>query len=372
MARIRVLGVIAHLDKGGGQAVQALQVVRALRRSVDVTLIGLSAAGAGRGTMQEGELEVVGDLRFPRGWFVLRQEVSRRRPDFDVVQAFDTYYSLPAARLAGADPLVVRLGAHPIEDLASRYGTPARVALGFLNPWLYHGTEVVVNARHLAAAFPGRAVTVIPNGVDVHRFDSPPPVSSVRASIGVPGDVPLVAFTGKIIPRKNVEDLYWLLDQLPDHHLLLIGTDQEPYYGDRYHRSVRAAFPQTLSRVHAVGEVRMARIPALLAAADLFVFPSRLEGMPNALLEAMASGLPVAAVDTAAHREIVPLPEEQLYADRDDLRRLAERWAGDSAAARARGRENRAWVSERFSLDTAAESYRRLYETILARRGSRR
>ncbi len=364
---MRVLFAIAHLDKGGGQAVQCGQLFRRLVGSVDGELLTLRSRPSAAELPLPGQVRVVGDLRFPSGVTALRRAIRERAAAFDLVQVFDPYYALPAARRAGARPLVVRLGAHPVEDLASRYGLPARLALRGLNPWLYRGTTVVVNAHHLAEAFPRRRrVEYIPNGVDLDRFPVQREPRAARASLGLPLDVPLVAFTGKIIPRKRVEDLYWLLDAVPELHLALAGTDQEPGYGDAYHLGIRAEFPRVLARVHRFGELPADGVPRFLEAADLFVFPSRLEGMPNSVLEAMAAGLPVVAADTPAHREILPPDAGFLYADRAGLGEAVRSLVADPGEARRRGAAGRRIVSERFGFDAAARAYLRLYSELLA------
>ncbi len=364
---MKVLFAIAHLDKGGGQAVQTLQLVRGLRSRVDGELLALTAS-QGDAPVEPG-VEIVGPLRYPSGLLRLRRAIALRRRQVDLVHVFDPYFALPAARLARAHPLVVRLGAHPVEDLASRYGAPARIAQALWNPWLYSGTHVVVNADHLRAAFPGRPVTCIPNGVDTTRFAFPRDPARARLSLGLPPNVPVAVFTGKIIPRKQVEDLYWLAREVPDLHLLLVGTDREPYYGDRYHREVRAEFSDVLTRVHTVGEVAMDRIPVHLEAADIFVFPSRLEGMPNSMLEAMAAGLPVVASDSAAHREVLGDGTPFLYRDRAQLAGRVRELVADPRQAEATGLQNRHRVQTQFSLEAAVRSYLALYESILDQGG---
>lgn len=360
---MRVLFAIAHIDKGGGQAVQALQLVRRLAARVEGEMIALSAVGgptSGFGV----DVRIVGQLRFPRGILELRRAIRERLPSVDVVQVFDPYYALPAARLARARPLVLRSGAHPIEDLASRYGNWARAGLGSLSPWLYSGTTVVVNARHLAPAYRVPNVVCIPNGVDTSRFTVPARPTPARAKWDLPVGAPLVAFTGKIIPRKNVEELYWLVRALPGLHLLLIGNDNEPYYGRQYHDRVRAQFSDVVDRVHVTGEVAPEDVPTLLEAADIFVFPSRLEGMPNSILEAMAAGLPVVAADTPAHREVIRPGIGYLYGSRDELRSTVERLVGAPAEARACGARARAEVERKHSLDASAEAYYALYRRL--------
>jgi glycosyltransferase involved in cell wall biosynthesis len=362
---MRVLFAIAHLDKGGGQAVQSWQLFRRLAPKVDGELLTLRASISAPERPPDPAIHEVGELRYPSGLLSLRRAIRARAAEFDLVQVFDPYYSLPAARLARAHPLVIRLGAHPVDDLASRYGALARLGMTVVNPWLYSGTTVVVNARHLGAAFrPGRS-RYIPNGVDTERFPRNRDPNASRTGMGLPLGVPLVGFTGKIVPRKNVEDLYWLLEALPDLHLAIAGTDQEPGYGDSYHRRVRSAFPSVLDRVHLVGELAIDALPGFLGAVDLFVFPSRLEGMPNSVLEAMAAGLPVIAADTLAHREILPTGVGLLYQTRAELREATQRLRADPVEACRMGDAARAFVSDRFGFDAAVASYLKLYSNLL-------
>jgi glycosyltransferase involved in cell wall biosynthesis len=361
---MKVLFAIAHLGKGGGQAVQCAQLVRRLAPRVEGELLVLRTPG-GMGDALGVEATEVGDLRFPRGVSQMRRAIADRRSRFDVFQALDPFYSLPAARLARVHPLAVRMGAHPVDDLASRFGSPARFAAQVVNPWLYSGTTVVVNAPHLAPEFPSPDVRYIPNGVDLARFPEPADRDEARREMRLPSGVPIAGFTGKLIPRKNIEDLYWLARAVPGLHVALAGTDHEPYYGDGYHRSVRSEFPDVLDRVHAIGELPAARVPGFLAAIDVFVFPSRLEGMPNSLLEAMAAGLPVVASDAPAHRALLADGTGALYSDRAALRGKVEELLADPRAAAAVGRRAREFVAAHFGFDAAVAAYLDLYRQML-------
>lgn len=367
---MKVLFAIAHLDKGGGQAVQCRQLVRRLIPRVDGELLALRSPIP----LVDGDFaelaRTVGDLRFPSGVMEMSRAIHDSAREYDLIQVFDPYYSLPAARLAGARPLVVRLGAHPVDDLASRYGVTARVLLRLVNPWLYSSATVVVNAQHLAVAFPRRDVRCIPNGVDTERFHPSDNPLLARRSLGLPRDPPMIAFSGKIIPRKHLEDLYWLLGAVPQLHLALAGTDREPGYGDRYRRRLEAEFPRVLARVHPLGELPPDRVPTLLQAANVFVFPSQLEGMPNAVLEAMASGLPVVAADTPAHRAILNQDTGVLYSSREQLASEVQRLLSDPQGCHRMGLAARRSVTARFGFDAAVEAYLRLYQEILARPGA--
>jgi glycosyltransferase involved in cell wall biosynthesis len=365
----RVLFAIAHFDKGGGTAVQTLQLFRHLRRRLDARCVTLSLTQSEPSWDPATGIEVLGRLAFPSGLLLLQRAMRRYRREYDIVQALDFYYSLPAARLAGVRPLVVRIGADPVEDLGSRYGDLGRWAMRAVNPWLYRGVTIVLNAEHFRTAFPHRGAFVIPNMVDLDRFPFPRPTSAARRELGLPADAVLLCFTGKVIPRKNLEDLFWLVEGDLGLHLLLVGQLAEPYYGDAYFRRLCAEFPGVRARLHAPGEVPMSSIPQYLAAADLFVFPSRLEGLPNSVLEAMAAGLPVVASDRPAHRELLPPGTGLLYRDRPELREHVGRLLREPRLAEEMGRSARAHAAARFGLPSAVEAYLALYRGLGRRSG---
>ena len=363
---MRVLFAIAHLDKGGGQAVQTSRLLQRLAPMVDGELLCLQTNGSKDTVPPVPRTTVVGELTFPSGVGRLRRAIAERLGHVDLVQVLDHYYALPAARFARARPLVVRLGTHPVDDLGSRYGLPGRTAMRLVNPWLYQDAKVVVNAQHLLSAFPPGKARCIPNGIDVDRYPASPDRSGARAELKLPEDAILVTFTGKIIPRKSVDDLYWLARAVPQIHVVLVGTDNEPYYGNRYHVELRKEFDDTLGRVHAVGEVPADRVSRYLEASDIFAFPSRMEGMPNSVLEAMAAGLPIVAYDAPAHREILDASDAILYKSREVLATAVQRLVQDPGLRARMGASARRQARDRFSLDAAARAYFDLYTWILA------
>jgi glycosyltransferase involved in cell wall biosynthesis len=202
--------------------------------------------------------------------------------------------------------------------------------------------------------------------VDVDRFPEVRDPPAARRELGLPVDVPIAVYTGKVIPRKNLEDLFHLARRIPSLHLVLVGSYREPYYGEGYYRQLLSTFPEVVPRVHAVGEVAMSSIPRYLETADLFVFPSRLEGMPNSVLEAQAAGVPVVASRTDAHAEIIAPDTGRMYADIDELERVTSELLADAGARRRLGARARTVARERFSLEAAASAYLRLYAALVA------
>jgi glycosyltransferase involved in cell wall biosynthesis len=130
-------------------------------------------------------------------------------------------------------------------------------------------------------------------------------------------------------------------------------------------------------RVRFVGE---SRDPApILAGHDLFVLPSRSEAFPNALIEAMATALPVVATDVGGIPEVVRPGVNGLLVQPDDIDALSDAVLAlmdDPAAAAALGRTARADVERHYTIDRMVERFEQLYlaeiETHVWNRGNRR
>lgn len=363
---IRVLFVAAHLGKGGGVALQAFQLLVELRRHIDIELVCLDAPGPHRALTQEPGVIVAGPLEFPRGIATLGHVLRSSRDEYDIFQAWDAYFTFPAAYLARVFPRVSCLGTDPGIEIAGRYGGAAGALTRAAMVPLLSESAVVTNSQFLASRFRTYRPRVIPNGLNLQKFAQLPKREEARSLLGLPTDRTLLVTVGKVIPAKRVEWLLEVVRRLPEIAAVIVGGHTEEHYGDGYYRQLLGTYADIRERLIFAGEVPWEQVPVYLAAADIFVFPSPWEGSPNALLEAMAAGLPAVVSGIPPHREIIEHGRTGfIAADVESMIRSVESLADDMRLGREVGARARAHVLHRFSFEACARAYLNLYRTIL-------
>jgi starch synthase (maltosyl-transferring) len=127
----------------------------------------------------------------------------------------------------------------------------------------------------------------------------------------------------------------------------------------------QAAALKIHQRVHFVGY--RANVPEILSASDALVLPSRWEGMPNVVLEAMAAGKPVVATDVEGVSEALGPATAQQVVRPGHAEAFAAKLnliLGDAALADALGRENQQRVRASLSIDAMVDAYQRLYASL--------
>ncbi|MEW4569692.1 glycosyltransferase [Tautonia sp. JC769] len=210
---------------------------------------------------------------------------------------------------------------------------------------------------------PDRLV-VIPNGIDPGPIDAA--VAVDRSTLGVPPDALLALFAGRLDAQKDVPTLLDAADRVarrcPDWHLAIAGDgpDRPPLM-----RSDAAArIPG--DRLRWLG--RRPDVPGLLKAADLLVLPSRWEGMPNVVLEAMAARRAVVASAVEGTEDLVVAGETGWLVPPGDAEALASALI-EAAADRRRlqrfGRAGRDRVERHFTIDRVVEAYGDLWAAVL-------
>ncbi len=223
--------------------------------------------------------------------------------------------------------------------------------------------------RSLHAArtgFSAQKMAVIHNGVDARRFH--PDAESrarIRADLRLgPTDI-CIGSVGNLLPVKDHMTLLKGLEQIGANgakwRLLIIGEGSErPAL-----KTFVDAHPDWAQNVCFLGSTT--RVPDLLRGMDIFVLPSIAEGLCNALLEAMASGLPVVATAVGGNVEIVNHGQSGLLFPAGDVSALARdliRLSAEPQLRAALGQGAIARVRTDFSLDAMIRAYERMYSEM--------
>jgi glycosyltransferase involved in cell wall biosynthesis len=170
-----------------------------------------------------------------------------------------------------------------------------------------------------------------------------------------------VVSVGRLERQKGFDVLLDALTQVPMGRLLLIGDGrQRRALEERAHRLGLA------DRVRLTGWVENPR--TLMVEADVFALPSRFEGFPLSVVEAMLAGLPVVAADVGSVREAVIHDQTGLLIDPDDADSLAaalRRLLTDESERRRFGQAGRELALARFVADDMANAYAELYRELL-------
>jgi glycosyltransferase involved in cell wall biosynthesis len=211
---------------------------------------------------------------------------------------------------------------------------------------------------------PDRVFT-IRNGVDLGRFARSGDKKALCSDLGLPASSTLVVTVGRLVEPKGhrylIDSAGPVLSRFPEVHFLLIGDGEL-----RAELEGKAARLGLSGHVHFLGSRN--EVAGLLAAADLFVLPSLWEGLPVALLEAMAAAKPVVATAVAGTDEAVITGQTGLVVPPADSQALAEaisQLLSQPAQAQAMGQAARQYVESNFDAEKSAAEHVGLYRHLL-------
>lgn len=303
-------------------------------------------------------------------------EANARR--FDVVFGIEGFHPtvgpVHTAHRMGV-PAVVFLAAYRT-DLADKQGLPTR--LGFprrrrqmaseLSGLIALSTAMAEELREYGIA--ERRIAVIPIGIDTTVFHPVADVaerSRLRAALGL-RDMPTVVFVGGVNRRKQphllVEAAARLRRKGQDVQVVLVGPEQDAEYaaGMRAH----AAEAGIEDLVVWYGFTR--EVAPLFRAADIYALISKNEGMPSALVEAMATGLPAIVTNISGAADVIEQGHNGVFVT-DDVEAVSlaiAHYLDDDAARIAHGLASRARVEKQLSLTRVSAAYRQLFELAIS------
>jgi glycosyltransferase involved in cell wall biosynthesis len=376
--RVRVLNVVPTFMCGGTEN-QFMTLGRGLdAQRFDLEFACLRKWGGFADELAARRVPLVDcDISTFRSAHALRQQarlashIVRRK--IDIVHAYSFYgnvFGIPAARLAGA-PVVIA----SIRDRAP-YLTPTQKRV---QRFICRFADcVLVNADAvrdwlIEHGFEASKIVVIPNGVDLARFDAPVDSRSLLAELGLPADGPVVGVVSRLIKLKGLEEFLeaaaLVRAHVPAARFLIVG-DTNPD-----NRSYRATLTAIVQRLHLGDRVVFAGlrsdVPALLASLSVAVMPSLNEALSNVLLESMAAAAPVVATRVGGTPEAVEDGVSGVLVAPGDPAALANgicEMLQSPERARRLGRAARRVIEQRFSTTRMVAATERLYESLLAQR----
>lgn len=291
--------------------------------------------------------------------------VRRRRPA--ILQSF-LFFDNVLGRLAStvSPTTTVISGIRAVPNSPSKFRTAVD---GLTEPL----SDIVISNSGAGADYaidhgvPPQKVRVVRNGRDVTRFASAEAPESLRTDIDVPQDAPVVGTVGRLIERKGHYDLLeaWprVLRSHPEAHLVIVGDGPE-----------RAGLRSQCDQLDISDSVRLLGrredVPALLSTFDLFAFPSHFEGLPGALLEAMAAGLPIVCTPVDGNSELVVDGEHGIHVPVGNAEQFAaavSELLGNHERSAALAERARRRAEADFTVTEMVSNYSAIYEDVLSR-----
>ncbi len=289
---MRIDLVITELDTGGAEKCCAEMALFLQKRGHRVRIIALGPRpqplkDALIDWLDSQEIETI--FLGGMGWWLLPSVVSKltrllRSDKPDLVQSFLWHANALSAWVAPSLGIPVFSGVRVAEPRTSRHR---------IDRWVTaRSTKTICVSQGVAdwciktEKMDASKLVIITNGISINETKQ-----SINPNThSVPANAKILLFVGRLEHQKGIDILVQhggkLLAELPDHHMVLIGIGSMRPQLDRF-----AEQPAVHGRVHCLGQRNDVR--AWMSRSELLLLPTRYEGMPNVILEAMADGLPV-------------------------------------------------------------------------------
>ncbi|MFB3909817.1 MAG: glycosyltransferase [Candidatus Eisenbacteria bacterium] len=297
-----------------------------------------------------------------------------RRHRIDIVQTFLPTFDILAPCLKPVLPgvRIVTSRRNVDDQLDARRLRLLRLTGRFADVVVGNAERVAESVRRLEPGSRARIV-VIGNGIENEPAIGRDERESARRALEA-GARPTISYLAHFRPGKGYEHLPEVIEAVrrasPDLLVLIAGDETS----NRQYRQTSAAFRSQIAERGIENAVRFLGLVAgareTLAASDLLLSLSDVEGMSNSVMEAMLLGLPVVATDAGGAGELIEPGVSGEMVARGDAAGAAERIAAllrDPARRASIGEQARRRILDRFSADRMAAAYARLYREIALR-----
>ena len=373
----RVFYLVDSFDVGGTETQAVELALRIGAAGYEVTLGSLRAEGPLLQRLQGTPVAVkefhpTGGIDSPRGLYqILRLSWFLRRGKFDVVHTHDLWSNLmgvPAARLAGIPAIVSsRRDLAHLDWYQGKRRAWLRRIQGLSHAIVANATPVrddLIAQDRFAPEF----LHVIRNGVDVGKFHGPSEREELFPNAGTGK---LMVLVGNM--HTDVKGHPWLIEsasavvrEFPSTRFVLVGDGE-----------ARETFADQVRKLNLEENFlflgRRGDVPRILASCDIAVLPSRAEGLPNAVLEYMAAGLPTVVSRVGGNEDLVQDGVTGLLVPAEDSAALSAallRYLRNPEEARAIAQSGREFVIRNFSFERLVREVDELYSVVLQRRNA--
>lgn len=294
----------------------------------------------------------------------------------DLIHAHFAYpegYAVMLADKAVKKPFVVSLQGHDIlKDPSINYGSRLKKHLdNCVKKVLATADKVLVASTAVFREALGIGVSkeklvLVPNGVDIDRFNPNLDGCVIRKKLGIK-DCPIILFVGGLVQRKGIEYLLKAARStvaiLENAKFIIVGEGRRRGYLEQLSKKLGIS-----QNVIFTGRVSFAELPLFYAACDAFVLPSIAEAFGIVIIEAMSAGKPVIGSCVGGIRDII---KDGVNGYRVQPRKPSEiahaiiKLLGDRRKAGMMGKEGRKMVEERFTIDRRVNEIKKLYNSVL-------
>jgi glycosyltransferase involved in cell wall biosynthesis len=283
----------------------------------------------------------------------------------DIIQSFLFHDNIIARVASGLVPGVNSItGVREVPDTRSRLRTTIdRITIPLSNKIVSNSKAGERFIRDLGAR--SDQVSVVPNGRDIDLYNSGVATPDLYCELGLNSRHPVVGTVGRLVERKGHFDLLnaWpiVLNAAPDAQLLVVGQ------GEKREELVELATDLDCADSVIFCGTRD-DIPNVLAAMDVFVFPSHYEGLPGALIEAMIAGLPIVATPVDGNSELIIDGETGLFVPQQDPEELASEIVRLLDAPDRReelSRQAQEYASENYTIPRMVDRFESVYRDTL-------
>src|SRR6266498_628240 len=300
-------------------------------------------------------------------WFELVVE-EHKRESFDVLHAYFLAQAGFVATYAGKYlnlPSIISIRGNDIERAAFDPSKFTHVMYALQN-----ASDVTTNASELmkkAKAFTDREVVLIPNGIDTELFKPMERNEALAESLGLNPGENVIGFVGELREKKGLGTLlraYTKINESQPTALLIVGNvraGEDKKQFDELHSSI----PN--SKIVLTGYVSNHDLPSYYSVMDVLVHPSLRDGMPNALLEAMACEKPIVATPVGGVIDVVKDCENGRITpvnDVNSLTQIIQEILSDKSEQKHLGKSARLTVQSKYTLEQELEGNLELYRKL--------